>query len=224
MEHHFDLEIEALKNKLLLMGGQAEASARKALDALLRRDDSAARAVIAEDSRIDRLEMEVDEMAVQLLSKAPLARDLRLIIVALKISHDLERVGDEATTMARRAIELNCEPQLKPAIDLPRMAARAFVMLDDSLDAFVQRDSAKARAVIAQDKEVDRLNKQFHRELSTFMTENSHAIPRALNLMVICKALERIADHAKNVAEEVVFLHEGHDIRHLGGQTPPENL
>jgi phosphate transport system protein len=222
MQNHFGLEIEALKNKLLQMGGQAEAAARKAIDALVRRDDRAAREVISGDSTLDRMEMEVDEMAVQLIAKAPLATNLRLIIVALKISHDLERVGDEATTIARRAVDLSLEPQIKLSIDLPRMAARALAMLADSLDAFVQRDCEKARSVIAQDKEVDRLNKGNNLELAKFMAVDPPAIPRALNLIVVSKCLERIADHAKNVAEEVVFLHEGCDIRHFAGRTTPD--
>src|SRR5436309_2564151 len=218
---HFEQEIAALKETLLTMASLAEAAVNKALQALVERNDDLARAVKEEDSAIDRLEIELDDMAISLLSKAPLASDLRLITVAMKISHDLERVADEATTIARRSLELSQEPQLKPYIDIPRMAKMALEMLDDALDAFVHRNPEKARAVIPRDKEVDLTNKQLHRELSSYMVEKPATITRCLNLMVISKSLERIADHATNVAEEVVYLYEAKDIRHTGkGEAP----
>jgi phosphate transport system protein len=158
----------------------------------------------------------VDEVAVNLLSKAPLATDLRLITIAMKASHDLERVCDEATTISRRAIELNSEPQLKPYVDIPMMSQIALQMLDHAINAFVNRDPQQARAVIKRDKEVDSLNKQLHRELASYMIEKPSTITRALNLMVISKSIERIADHATNIGEEVVYLYEGRDIRHTG--------
>ena len=213
---HFEQDLSDLKEKLLTMASLAEAAVNKALQALVERNDDLARAVKEEDSAIDRLEIELDDMAISLLSKAPLASDLRLITVAMKISHDLERVGDEATTIARRSLELSQEPQLKPYIDIPRMAKMALEMLDDALDAFVHRNPEKARAVIPRDKEVDLTNKQLHRELSSYMVEKPTTITRCLNLMVISKSLERIADHATNVAEEVVYFYEAKDIRHTG--------
>ena len=213
---HFDQELAALKEMLLTMASKAEAAVNNAIKALVDRDDDLARSVKEEDNAIDRLEIEVDEMAIGLLSKAPLASDLRLITVAMKISHDLERVGDEATTISRRAIELSQEPQLKPYIDIPRMAKMALEMLGDALEAFVNANPEKARAVIPRDKEVDALNRQLHRELSSYMVERPTTITRCLNLMVISKSLERIADHATNVAEEVVYLYEAKDIRHTG--------
>jgi len=213
---HFEQDLSDLKEKLLTMASLAEAAVNKALQALVERNDDLARAVKEEDSAIDRLEIELDDMAISLLSKAPLASDLRLITVAMKISHDLERVGDEATTIARRSLELSQEPQLKPYIDIPRMAKMALEMLDDALDAFVHRNPEKARAVIPRDKEVDLTNKQLHRELSSYMVEKPATITRCLNLMVISKSLERIADHATNVAEEVVYFYEAKDIRHTG--------
>lgn len=220
---HFEQELDALKEKLLTMASLAEAAVNKAIKALLDRDDDVARNVKEEDSLLDKLEIELDDMAISLLSKAPLASDLRLITVAMKISHDLERVGDEATTIARRSLELSQEPQLKPYIDIPRMAKKALEMLDDALDAFVHRNPEKARAVVPRDQEVDALNRQLHRELSSYMVEKPTTITRCLNLMVISKSLERIADHATNVAEEVVYLYEAKDIRHTGkGQKPPE--
>ncbi|MDB6021875.1 MAG: Phosphate-specific transport system accessory protein PhoU [Pedosphaera sp.] len=216
MTIHFEHELVELKEKLLTMASHAEGGVTRAIKALVDRDDELARRVMADDVIVDQLEIEIDELSIQLLSKAPLASDLRLITVAMKISHDLERVSDEATTIARRSLELSTEPQLKPYVDLPRMATMALDMLKEALDAFVNRDTAKARAVIPRDKEVDLLNKQLHRELSSYMVERPSTITRCLNLMVISKSIERIADHATNVAEEVVYLYEARDIRHSG--------
>ncbi|MFZ9855013.1 MAG: phosphate signaling complex protein PhoU, partial [Limisphaerales bacterium] len=160
---HFDQEIQVLKDRLLSMASRAEASVRNAIRALVERDDELARGVKGNDDQIDQLEKEIDEQAILLLAKAPLATQLRLIVSATKIARDLERVGDEATTISRRAIELGREPQLKPYVDIPRMAEMALAMLRDALDAFVGRDSTKARGVIPRDKEVDALNRQLYR-------------------------------------------------------------
>lgn len=225
MPLHFDQELDALKEALLTMAGHAEGAVSRAIRAVVERDDDLAQQVKDEDSVIDQFEKSIDERAVNLLAKAPLATDLRFITVAMKISHDLERVGDEATTIARRSLELSREPQLPSSADIPRMADIALSMLKEALDAFVNRHTAKAREVIPRDKEVDRLNKQLHRELTAFMSANTDTIGRGLNLMVISKSLERIADHATNIAEEVVYLYEALDIRHMGkgqnvGTTP----
>lgn len=217
---HFEGELQSLKERLLVMASRAEASMARAMDALVNRDDDLARRVREEDDAIDQLEKEIDEQAIRLLSKAPLATQLRLIVTTLKIARDLERVGDEATTIARRSIELSQEPQLKPYVDLPRMAQLARGMLSDSLEAFVTRDPARARRVIPRDREVDALNKQLYRELASYMIEQPATITRCLNLMTISKAIERIADHAKNVAEDVVYLYEAQDIRHTGAVSP----
>ena len=219
MVRQFDQELSELKEKLLAMASRAESSVQTAVRALMERNDDLAQQVIADDSAIDQFEIEMDELAVRLLAlKAPVASDLRLITVAMKISHDLERVGDEATTIARRALELEKEPQLKPYVDIPRMANIGLQMLKDALDAFVNRAPDRARAIIPRDKEVDAINKQLHRELASFMIERPATITRALNLMVISKSLERIADHATNIAEEVVYIYEARDIRHSGKQ------
>ena len=225
MQRHFDQELDVLKEKLLTMASHAEGSVTKAIRALTERDDALAREVKEEDSILDQYEIEIDEFAISLLAlKAPLATDLRLITTAMKISHDLERVGDESTTIARRALELNQEPQLKPYIDIPRMAELGLSMLLDAISAFVSKESLKARNVIPRDKDVDVLNKQLHRELVSFVIEDPTTITRALNLMVISKSLERIADHATNVAEEVVYLYEGRDIRHAkAAAAAPQN-
>ena len=211
-----DQEFAALKEKLLTMSSLAASAVQNAIKALVERDDKLARQVVLADDRIDTLEMELDELAIVLLSRGPVASDLRLITVAMKITHDLERVGDEATTIARRAVDLNSEPQLKPYVDIPRMATMALEMLNDGLEAFVSRDPARARAVLPRDKEVDALHKQLQRELVSYMLESPTTITRCLHLMQISKRLERIADHATNIAEEVVFLYEGRDIRHTG--------
>ncbi len=221
MTIHFENELAGLKEKLLIMASHAEAAVSKGIKALVERDDELARRVMADDVIVDQLEIEIDELSIQLLSKAPLATDLRLITMTMKISNHLERVSDEATTIARRSLELSMEPQLKPYVDIPRMASMALDMLKEALDSFVNRNPEKARAIIPRDKEVDLLNKQLHRELSSYMVERPSTITRCLNLMVISKCLERVADHAANVAEEVVYLYEARDIRHSGKSAPP---
>lgn len=214
MQTHFEQELAELKQKLLLMAGHAETAVREALQALLERDEQLARRVKENDSTIDRFEVEVDENAILLLAKAPLASNLRLIAVAMRISHNLERVGDEASKIAKRAAELAAEPPLRVPIQLQPLADRALALLKDSLDAFVNSDPAAARAVIPRDKEVDQLNKDISHTLTALMMSDSQSVPRALNLLVVSKSLERIADHGKNIAEEVVFLCEAEDIRH----------
>jgi phosphate transport system protein len=216
MQTHFEQELGELKNRLLTMASHAETALASAIKALVERDDALAQKVDENDEVLDQFEIDIDEMAINLLAKAPLASDLRLITVAMKISHNLERIGDEATKIARRALELNQEPQLKPYVDIPRMAKAALDMLKMALDSFVNRKAGSAREVIPRDKEVDLLNKQLHRELASYMVENPSTITRCLNLMVISKSLERIADHVTNVAEEVVYLCEAQDIRHTG--------
>ena len=211
---HFQQELAALKDKLLTMANRAARAVETAVQALMDQNEALARQVKESDDIIDHLEVEIDEMAINLLAKAPLASDLRLIAVAMKANHDLERVGDEATTIARRTLELNREPPLKYRSDIPFMAAQSLSMLNDALDAFVRHDPVKARAIIPRDKEVDALNRQIHRKLAEAIVANPICINSALNLMVVAKSLERVGDHAKNVAEEVVFLFEGRDIRH----------
>jgi phosphate transport system protein len=221
MQTHLEKELDELKTRLLTMASHAETAVRNAVEALMTRNMELARSVRENDSAIDRFEVEVDELAIQLLAKAPLASDLRLITVAMKISQNLERVGDEASKISNRARELIQEPPLKLVVDIPRMANLALPMLKSALDSFVNHDAATARALIPQDKEVDRLNKQIYRELANQMIESPETIARCLNLMVVAKSLERIADHATNVAEEVVYLCEAQDIRHTGKGGPP---
>src|ERR1019366_5182337 len=203
---HFDMELDVLKQKLLTMASHAETAVNQALQALTQRDRDLALRVKEDDRIIDQFEVEIDDLVIQLLTKAPLATHLRLVTVAMKISNNLERVGDEATKIAKRARDLSGEPPVKVAVDLPRMAALALAMLKASLDSFVNRDPAAARLIIPKDKEVDALNRQINNDLADHMIANPDTVKRCLHLITASKSLERIADHAKNVAEEVVYL------------------
>jgi phosphate transport system protein len=216
MESYTEVGLELLQQKLLTMASHAETAVNEALQALQQRDVDLALRVKEKDRAIDQFEVEIDDLVIQLLTRAPLASNLRLVTIAMKISQDLERIGDEATKIAKRARDLAQEPPVKIVLDLPRMAGLALEMLKDALDAFVNRDSAAAREVIPRDKEVDALNKQVHNALAQHMVENPDTIARCLHLMVVSKSLERIADHATNVAEDVVYLCEAQDIRHTG--------
>jgi phosphate transport system protein len=216
MESNSEAGLELLKQKLLTMASHAETAVNEALQALQQRDIDLALRVKEKDRAIDQFEVEIDDLVIQLLTKAPLASNLRLVTIAMKISQDLERIGDEATKIAKRARDLAQEPPVKIVLDLPRMAELALDMLKSALDAFVNRDSAAARALIPRDKQVDALNKQIHNALAQHMVESPDTIARCLHLMVVSKSLERIADHATNVAEDVVYLCEAQDIRHTG--------
>jgi len=218
MENHFEAGIENLRQKLLLMASRAETAVNESVQALMQRDHDLALKVRQDDNAIDQFEIEIDELAIQLLTKAPLASNLRLVTVAMKISQNLERIGDEATKIAKRARDLTQEPPVKINLDLTHMAGRALSMVKDSLDSFVHRDSAAARAIVPRDKEVDALNKQVQQLLAQHMMENPDTIGRCLHWIVAAKSLERIADHAKNIAEEVVYLCEAQDIRHTAAK------
>ena len=225
MKRFFDAELETFRSQLILMGETAIEQVRTAIQALVEAKTGLAEQVIAADDKLDRLEVEIDNEAVRYMNlRAPIASELRLVIVGMKASHDLERVGDEATSIAKRAIKLAAEPPLKPYIDIPRMTSMAMEMLRDALDCFLQVDEAKAIAVCKRDLEVDNLNRQLYRELTSFMVEKPETISRAIELMFISKSLERIADHATNIAEETIFLNKGKDVRHseeVKKPTPP---
>jgi phosphate transport system protein len=215
MQRHFHEELEALKQTLLAMGGLVEDQIRRVMKALLERDDAMAQEVIERDRQVNSYDVEVDEQCVSLLALyQPAAGDLRFITTAMKIVTDLERIGDQAVNIAQRVLELNREPQLKPYIDLPRMAEKAQRMVKESLDAFVARDTALARQVCGEDSEVDLLKEQIFRELLTFMMEDPRTIPRAIRLILISRFIERVADHATNIGEMVVYLVEGKMVRH----------
>jgi phosphate transport system protein len=215
MERHLDVELTDLKKKLLLMGGSVESQLQDVLQALIERDSGLAIRVVENDLLVNALDVEIDEACLTLLAlHHPTAGDLRLITTAMKISTELERMSDLAENIAERAIELNDEPQLKPYIDIPRMAEWTSHMVKECLDAFVNRDAELARKVCRDDRLVDDLTEQLFRELVSFMLEDSRTITRAARLTFIGKYYERIADHATNIAELVVYLVEGKIIRH----------
>ena len=214
MQTHHDKELSELKDKLLTMASHAESAVTRAVQAIVNRDEALARQVRADDNILDEYEVAVDEMAVALLAKAPLASDLRLVLMVMKISQNLERIGDEANKVAKRARDLAGEPPLKVNVDIPKMAQLVIEMLKSALDAFVRRDAAAARALIPRDQEVNALNKKFQKELIELMAQDPGNIRRCMWLTVVSKSLERIADHSKNVAEDVVYLCEANDIRH----------
>ncbi|MBM4127703.1 MAG: phosphate signaling complex protein PhoU [Nitrospira sp.] len=212
---HFDEELAELKATLVRMASLAEDQIDQALSALTNRDSDQARQVISRDHKVNALDVEIDEECLRLLAlHQPAARDLRLVTTAMKISTELERISDLAENVCERTIELNEEPQLKPYIDIPRMGNIARAMVKESIDAFVKDDSALARKVLANDDLVDDLMEQIFRELLSYMSEDPHTITRAIRLSFVAKYLERIADHATNIAELVVYLVEGKIIRH----------
>lgn len=203
------------------MASHAERAVNDAVLALVNRDYDLAVRTNNNDRVLDRFEVEIDERAIELLTRSLPASDVRLVAVAMKISQNLERIGDEAAKVAKRTRDLCQEPPLKAEVDLPRMAHLTLDMLKRALDSFVNRDPAAARAIIPGDQEVDTLNKQITRELVRYMSAHKEAITGCLNLMIVSKCLERIADHATNVAEEVVYLCEAQDIRHAGKSPRP---
>jgi phosphate transport system protein len=213
----YDEELNEIRSKLLEMGGKVELMIANAMKALVERDSELADKTISYDHEINYLEVNIDEKCLQVLARRqPAARDLRFITLALKIVTDLERIGDQCAGIAKRARELNLEPPLKPYIDLPRMAHWTGVMVKEALDAFVRGDDVLALKVCKDDQFVDDLNEQIQRELLTFMMEDPETISRAIKINYISKCLERIADHATNVAEMVIFMVKGKDIRHTG--------
>src|SRR5215467_772194 len=215
MQRHFHEELDHLKQTLLAMGALVEDQIRRAMRALIDRDDALAKNVIERDREVNAYDVEIDEKCVEFLAlHQPAASDLRFITTAMKIVTDLERIGDQAVNIAQRALELNLEPQLKPYIDLPRMADQAQRMVKESLDAFVARDTELARRVCAEDAPVDALNHQIFRELLTFMMEDPKTIPRAIRLILVSRFLERVADHATNIAEMVIFMVDSKMVRH----------
>jgi phosphate transport system protein len=216
IQRRFDEELAELKQQILRMGSLVEGQIRQALNALIDRNDDLAKEVIDNDRQVNTMDVAVDEACLELLAlQQPAARDLRFITTAMKISTELERMSDLAENICERAIELHEEPQLKPYIDIPLMADRAIKMVGEALDAFVRGDSALARKVLEEDDYIDELNEQIFRELLSFMTENPQTISRAIRLSFISKYIERIADHATNVAELVVYMVEGKIIRHM---------
>jgi phosphate transport system protein len=217
ISRHYDLELQELREKILSLGGAVEQMIASAMKSLVDRDPALARQVIDSDSRADAGELAVDHLCLNLLAlRQPAASDLRFITTALKIVTDLERIGDVAVNIAERSLELSEEPPLKAYVDIPRMADQAARMVHQALDAFVNRDLDLARAVLSADDPVDELNEKIFRELLNDMIQEPKDVSRALRITFIAKYLERIADHATNIAQMVIFMCEGQDVRHPG--------
>jgi len=216
---HFREELDELQRRLLEMAGLVESAIHQSIVALVQRDEQAAKDVLWKEAQINQKDLEIDEFATRLLALyQPMARDMRFLTAVIKMNGDLERMGDLAVNITERALSLMQEAPVKPLIDIPRMASLAEAMVRNSLDALVKRDEALARTVLVSDDEVDFLRDAVYKELVTFMQEQSTTIPRAIDLMFIAHNLERIADHATNIAEDVLFLMKGIDVRHHAEQ------
>ncbi len=219
-DRQYEEELSDLRQNILAMGGLVEKQISNAIQALVNRDRPLAEVTIAKDTEVNGLDVAIDDLCLKLLAlRQPAGRDLRFITTALKITTDLERIGDRAVSISERAIELGNEPPLKPYIDIPRMADISLAMLRSSLDAFVREDPELALSVCRSDDEVDKLNGQIFRELLSYMIEDPSTITRAMRILFVSKYLERIADHATNIAEMVVFMVKGQSIRHVS--VPP---
>lgn len=208
-------ELNQLRDHVLLMGGEVELAIDRAMRALVERDSDLAVDVLASDDRIDAMELEVDRTCIRVLAlKAPEARDLRFVITAVKLTPILERIADHACNIARAALDLNREPQLKPYIDLPRMSHLAREMLHDALDAFATSDAAAARRVLERDDELDRLYDLIFHDLMDYMSRDASAASRAARLVLVAKHLERIGDYVTDICEQIVYMKEALVIRH----------
>jgi phosphate transport system protein len=212
---HYEKELQDIKNGLIYLGALTEKAIQAAMKSLLQRNSDLADMVIKDDSEIDSLDTELEERCIRILAlRQPTAIDLRFITTAIKITGHLERIGDMAVNIAEKAILLNNEPQLKPYIDLPRMADLVGEMIKFSLDALIKNDLEMAEKVRQNEQVVDNLNEQIFRELLTFMIEDTKTIHRAIVIMQISKNLERIADHAKGIADMVTYMVTGQCVRH----------
>jgi len=212
---HYEKELQEIKNGLIFLGALTEKAILLAMKSLSERNSDIAHKVIRADEEIDKLDTELEERCIKVLAlRQPTAIDLRFITTAIKITGHLERIGDMAVNIAERAIQLNAEPQLKPYMDLPRMADIVAEMIKDSLDSFIRNDLSMAEKVRQAEQVTDDLNEQIFRELLTFMMEDSHSIHRSLMIMQVSKNLERIADHAKGIADMVTYMVTGECVRH----------
>ncbi|MEW6456485.1 MAG: phosphate signaling complex protein PhoU [Acidobacteriota bacterium] len=215
MERHFDIELNELKNRLLYMASLAESMIHNSIKSLVEKDDSFLKDVYIKEDEVNRLHIEIDERSLKLLAlHQPAAADLRFILAAAKINTDLERMADQAINISESVQFLITQPQLKPLIDIPRMTQIAEEMVRESIDSFIRKDIDNARRILKRDDEVDALKNQVFNELLVYMISDSSTIKRALNLILISRHLERIADHATNIAEDVIFMVAGKDVRH----------
>ncbi len=215
MERHFEHELDELKQRLLWMAGLAERAVHQSVQAVLDIDSTLAEAVLSEENTINEMQIEIDERVLRLLAlQQPMAIDLRFILAVSRINSDLERIGDQAVNIAQSAMRILRHPQVKPYIDLPRMSELVETMVRDSLNALVRNDQELARSVLTRDDQVDQFRDQMFRELLTYMMENSKLIFPAFELILVTKNLERIGDHATNIAEDVIYIVAGRDVRH----------
>lgn len=216
MERHFERDLEELKQRLLWMASLAERAVHQALQSVFEKDEALANRVLEEEKAINDMQIEIDSRVMELAAlQQPMAMDLRFIFSASRINNDLERIGDQAVNIAQSSLRILRHPQVKPYVDLPRMGELAEGMVRDSLNALVQRDAELAKSVLTRDDEVDHLRDQIFRELLTYMMENSAFIFPAFELVLVTKNLERIGDHATNIAEDVIYMVAGKDVRHL---------
>lgn len=221
---HYEMELQDIKKNLLYSGALAEKAIQDVVTSLVDKKSDLARRVIEGDAEIDKLDTEIEEQCIRLLAlRQPIAKDLRFITTAIKINGHLERIGDMAVNIAEKVLELNELPQLKPYIDLPRMADIAREMIRGSLDALVNEDTELANRIRRMDEIIDKLNEQIFRELLTFMMEDTRTVHRALLIMQISKNLERISDHAKGISDMVVYMVTGESVRHQWPGDLPEN-
>jgi phosphate transport system protein len=212
---HFEQELEKLKAKLLEMSALVESAIYRSVQGVVEKNEELAQQVLRNEARVNQLEIEIDDMAIGLLAlQAPLAVDLRLITAAIKINNDLERMGDLSASIAQSALALIREPVIRPMIDIPHIAGLAQSMVRKALDAFVNRDADMARSVLASDDAVDNMRTASFHELMSFMEKNPQQIPQALWLLSVIRNLERVADHATNIAEDVLYMVKGIDVRH----------
>ncbi|MCI0531721.1 MAG: phosphate signaling complex protein PhoU [candidate division Zixibacteria bacterium] len=215
MERQFDLDLGQLKQKLLAMAGLATSNISMAIRALVERNEKYTSQILSQEEQINSLQMEIDNYCLELIARwQPVAADLRFLVSAIKINSELERIGDLASNINEATIRLLTEPKLKPLIDIPRMAEIAQKMVNDAIDSFVKKDSHLAQTVLTRDDTVDNYRDQIFRELLTYMLQDQTTTPRALQLILISRSLERVADHSTNIAEDVIYLVEGVDIRH----------
>ena len=222
-DREYEHDLRQLREQLLVMGSRVETIIGDSIKALLERDTALANRTMEADPLVDRMEVELDELCLQIFARRqPVASDLRFITLVLKVVTDLERIGDLGVNVCERVVELNAEPQLKPYVDIPRMSQEVQAMLRDVLDAFVAKDAVRARAIIGRDETVDALYAQVFRELLTFMMEDAHNVYRATRLQSVAKYLERMADHTTNLAEMVIFMIDGQDVRHQGSMRESE--
>ncbi len=216
MERHFEHDLGDLKERLLMMAGLAERAVHQSVQAVFEKDENLANRVLEEEPAINEMQIEIDDRVMQLLAlQAPMAVDLRFVLCASRINSDLERIGDQAVNIAQSALRILRHPQVKPYVDLPRMSELAEGMVRESLNALVHGDADLAKSVLLRDDEVDHLRDQIFRELLTYMMENSAVVFPAFELILITKNLERIGDHATNIAEDVIYMVAGRDVRHL---------